>query len=418
MLPILKSDGNVNWEVRPRQRLTGPEAATRRPGRRAWLLSPFIDAADACIWVVGLAHADYKADANSNFPIARPMSAAVRMRRSILFSLALAWCSAVCAAAYASDSTTVDPFLSVAQWAEAPVDEGAEIPISEAGDEPAACGDEVSMTGLIESSQRQWSRWSALVDFPILLPSLDSRAVTTPNDHPVFGPRLSLGWQNAEGLGIRGRAWGFDNSVDVDGQPILAQEYGSYFYPYNIRDQRIVFRGGKFDLDFYKQIDVQAGYLRFGASLTAAQLTARNEFSYQQYAYDFDYDPWSGYYYYNYSAVTAEDADKIRTRGGGLGLLAEGAHRLNHSPIHQWSAFGRGRVAYLVGEQQVVAFFGLSERDANMTVGEAALGLEYRRKFARADLIVQCAFEVQSWDMPLVERVNLIGVTPSVGLNW
>jgi hypothetical protein len=339
--------------------------------------------------------------------------------RSLLFNLAMAWFAADCAIAHSGEPATVDPFLQAARWAEeVPAGDFAQTSELDATDELVACGDEVGMAGLIEPDRRQWSRWSVLVDFPILLPNLDTRVVTTPKENPVFGPRLSLAWENADGLGVRTRGWGFDNAVDVEGQTLMSQNYNWYYYPTNLTENKLIFRGGKIDLDFYKHIEFRAGYLRVGASLTAAQLTVRNEYTYQYttYSYNYNYNDYWGYYTQN--VVTVDDADKIRTLGGGLGLLLEGSHRLNRSPIHQWSVFGSGRLAYLVGEQEFDAYSSQTDRDANFTVGEAAVGIEYRRKFQRADLFVRCAVEIQTWDVPYIERVSLAGVTPSVGISW
>jgi hypothetical protein len=338
----------------------------------------------------------------------------------IFLALTIAW-PLYAVSALANEPTTVDPFLQAAQWAEeVPAEESADGFDFEANDELVACGDEVGMAGLIEPDRRQWRRWSVLVDFPILLPHLDARVVTTPKENAVFGPRLEVAWENDGGLGIRTRGWGFDNSVDVEGQPLVSQRYGWYYYPANLTENKLIFRGGKIDLDFYKDIAFRGGYLRFGASVTAAQLTVRNEFAYQYTAYNYSYGYNDYYYYPVYTpyVVTVADADKIRTFGGGLGLLLEASHRLNRSSIHQWSVFGNGRVAYLVGEQQFDAPVSQTDRDAGFTVGEAAVGLEYRRKFPRADLFVRCAFEIQTWDVPYIERVSLAGVTPSVGVSW
>ena len=344
---------------------------------------------------------------------------------------AICWLAICCALpATAKESKTVDPFLQAAQWAEEVPADGEFAEAS--GDDsmlectdPVDCGDEIGLAGLIEPNRLQCRRWAVLVDFPILLPYLDSRVVTTPKENPVFGPRLSLAWQNANGLGVQARGWGFDNAVDVEGSPLFQQGYPYYYYPTNLTENKLIFRGGKFDLDFYKHIEFDAGYLRVGASLTAAQLTVRNEYAYQYttYSYIYNYiavgDYW-GYYSptYTQNVVTVEDADKIRTRGGGLGLLLEGSHRINNSPTHQWSVFGSGRLAYLVGEQQSDASYWRTDRDACFTVGEAAVGLEYRRKFARADLFVRCAFEIQTWDVPQLDLISLAGVTPSVGVSW
>ncbi|WP_152096757.1 hypothetical protein [Lacipirellula parvula] len=372
----------------------------------------------------------------ATFDIRRPVVAIVPMQHVSThlarFVAAICWLMLCCALpAAAEESKTVDPFLQAAQWAE-------EVPANEefsddSNADPALectdavdCGDEIGLAALIEPNRLQCRRWAVLVDFPILLPYLDSRVVTTPKENPVFGPRLSLAWQNANGLGVQARGWGFDNAVDVEGSPLMTQNFSYYYYPTNLTENKLIFRGGKFDLDFYKHMEFEGGYLRVGASLTAAQLTVRNEYAYQYttYSYNYNYiiDDYTGYSYYNptytQNVVTVEDADKIRTRGGGLGLLLEGSHRINNSPTHQWSVFGSGRFAYLVGEQQADASYWRTGRDASFTVGEAAVGLEYRRKLPRADLFVRCAFEIQTWDVPQIQRVSLAGVTPSVGISW
>jgi hypothetical protein len=53
-----------------------------------------------------------------------------------------------------------------------------------------------------------------------------------------------------------------------------------------------------------------------------------------------------------------------------------------------------------------------------MLLGEAALGLEYRLKLRRADLVAQCSFEVQTWNVSIADRVNFAGVTNGVGIEW
>lgn len=337
--------------------------------------------------------------------------------------------------------------------------------IEEANPEPAdgelvACGDEVDLAALVEPNARRRGRWSLLTELTVLMPSYSTTTLETANEHPIFGPRVSLGWESAQGFGIRGRGWGFDSAVDVDsGQPAA----NSFYYgPLAITSHQINFSGNRFDLDFYKRVEHRTGYFAFGASVTAAELTLRERYTATQSSYYYPYyyglfgpdgidaeDPgrepdtivvgydYYDYYYYNpptpslaniqssstqYNngvvTTTYNGGAVIRNRGGGLGLLAEGSHRFYETPIHVWSVFGRGRVAYLIGQWELPHSSALKEGDANMVLSEAALGLEYRRKFRAADVFVQCAFEVQSWGVSQVGRVNFAGVTPGIGLNW
>jgi hypothetical protein len=351
--------------------------------------------------------------------------------RSLFFASALAWRLTSCAVAYAGEPATVDPFLKAAQMAEEiPAAKGVEEPDLavnfEANGEPVACGDEVDMAGLIEPDPRRQGRWSALTELTVLFPSYSTSTLATASDEPILGPRISLGWESAAGFGIRGRGWGFDSPVEVD------QTFAPFGYYSPLQMQyvhEIEFSGSRFDLDFYKRLQYQRGELAFGASLTAAHL--KLEAGDQQIPpsmYDFD----AGLVYsrlplvpgqynrplYLLSPAAYQSGSVVRNRAGGLGLLVEGSHRFYETPIHAWSVFGRGRVAYLIGDWEAPYSNGLQKGDANMAIGEAALGLEYRRKFNLADALVQCSFEVQSWDVSIVDRINFAGVTTGIGLAW
>lgn len=334
--------------------------------------------------------------------------------RPAIFALPLAICFVWCAAARGAQPERVDPFLQAAQWAEESDTLGVaaeEINLND-NDELVACGDEVGMAGLIEPDRRQRHRWTVLAELPVLLPSYSTSTLATANDHPIIGPRLVAGWEGDAGFGVRGRAWWFDSAVEVNGEPLAASNYNFlYLYPSSsIYWHQINFSGGKLDLDFYKRFEHATGDMAFGLSLTAAEMTLRDRYYSSPY-----------YHYLNQPRLvpySANGSSVIRNRGAGLGLLAEGSHRLLGSPQNALSVFGRGRLAYLIGEWENSGNAPLPEGDGNMSIGEASLGLEYRRQFRHADLLVQCAFEVQSWDVSQAGRINFAGVTPSVGVSW
>jgi hypothetical protein len=318
------------------------------------------------------------------------------------------------------------------------------------------CGDGVACGSIVCDTPRQTGRWTVLSELTALAPSYSTDDLERANNRIFLGPRLSIGWESPSGFGIRGRGWGFDNSQED-------AEMGAPSVSLPVTSHEITFSGSRLDLDFYKRIEHSTGDFAFGASVTAAHLTLREEYTLlsQQFAglngyYYPDYSPgyYPGYYlpydvdyyspYYNpfarpindlNSSPWSEDVDVtstgnngllttsyqstglVRNVGGGLGLMFEGTHRFVETPEHIWSLFGRGRVAYLVGRWKEP--YGLAlEGDANMAIGEAALGVEYRRRFRRADLALQCAFEIQSWDVSIIDRVNLTGVTTGLGVTW
>lgn len=392
----------------------------------------------------------------------------MRFRRLALIGFLLGMAAS---GAWASDSKSADdPLLQSVSAKE-------ELPgIEERNTEPAdgelvACGDEIGLAALVEPDARRRGRWSLLTELTVLMPSYSTTTLETANEHPILGPRISLGWESDQGFGIRGRGWGFDSAVDVE-QPVASS---FYYAPVAITSHQINFSGNRFDLDFYKRVEHRTGYFAFGASVTAAELTLRERYtatqsSYYGYPYytgfadsttddlnaNLSNGPHVAYAYDNEEVIVGIATDYqdivrlptyptpilsniessttqynngvatttynggavVRNRGGGLGLLAEGAHRFYETPVHAWSVFGRGRVAFLIGQWEQPHSTELTEGEASMVLSEAALGVEYRRKFRSADLFAQCAFEVQSWDVSQVGRVNFAGVTPGIGLNW
>lgn len=201
-------------------------------------------------------------------------------------------------------------------WDGEAIDEAAaaDLPAPLCGD--LLCGDEVGPEGF--DVPHAGGQWSALTELTTLFPSYSTTTLATANEHPILGPRVSVGWESDRGFGIRGHGWGFDGDSKIEQSPTPSTQgllpYYDYYYGYyysnspaQVVSHQINFSGSRFDLDFYK--------------------------------------------------------------------------RVKHS-------------------------------------GEAALGLEYRRPFRYADLSVQCAFEVQSWDVSIAERINLAGVTTGVGLSW
>lgn len=386
---------------------------------------------------------------------------------AILIVLAIICCGGkICAqpvvAGVAIDSTTVESFDDPEQPFSSDTD-------SEWND--VACGDEIGVAGLIEPDARRRGRWSVVTELTVLLPSYSTETLATANEHPILGPRASLGWESEAGFGIRARGWGFESPVDVEQAP--SPYPPSFYYPTaQMISHQIDFSGSRFDLDFYKRMKHSTGDFAIGASVTAAHLTLREKYvatstSYGNYysssyiiedygndslevsdpgqyyiqepapiigiaVSDYDY-----YYYFPPSSplldnltstntsyangvytTTYQGGRVLRNRGAGLGLLMEGSHRFYETPHNIWSIFGRGRVAYLIGRWDEPTSSTLQQGDGNMTIGEAALGLEYRRPFRYADLTVQCSFEVQSWSVSLADRVNLAGVTTGVGLSW
>lgn len=401
----------------------------------------------------------YKIDPDSDFSIDRRALVIVRVRtRRPILALPLAICFAWCGAARAAEPERVDPFLQAAQWAEESETQGVEAEAIDLGDnrELVACGDEVGMAGQIERDQRRRGRWTVLTELTTLVPDFSWGSLQTVGEQPLTGPRLSLGWESSSGLGIRGRGWGFDSGVDVEG-PLASSSYPYAFATPTTTSHEVTLKGGRLDLDLYKRIEVRKGYFAFGVSATAAELKLRERYLATQsqgyYVPEFhDMEVPGGFsadsvtddlsqnlapgptYFIRYDslnrpiigiatedgviATTYQGGGVLRNRGYGFGLLSEGEYRFHETERNSWALIGRGRLSWLLGPWEEFSGGAGRDGDGSMTLAEGALGIAYRRSFSQADLIVQCSLEAQSWDAAIADRISLLGVTSGVGVCW
>lgn len=297
-----------------------------------------------------------------------------------------------------------------------------------------ACGDGVDCGDGVAVPWWCTGRWSVLSELTLLQPSYASTTYSTDDNRGFVGPRLSIAWEAPNGFGIRGRAWGFNNAANLDRTPNGSNT--------TLLVDELTFSANKFDLDFYRRIEHGTGTFLFGAGLAAGRMTLTERHVYlQQDYFPVAVTPEYGWYYnddsfqnylqfgpstYMYSEESGVSpfsvyggSHQVQVSGAGPQLLVEGTHRLYDGPACVWSLIGRGRTAYLIGQFRAPgATTGRTEGDANMAVAEAAFGTELRRRFAAFDMALSCSFEVQSWDMSLVNRVNLAGVTTGLGVDW
>ena len=108
------------------------------------------------------------------------------------------------------------------------------------------------------------------------------------------------------------------------------------------------------------------------------------------------------------------DMVSFHDRGAGVQFFVEGRHRLTRSSVADTTLFARGRWAGLTGEWES-PLNSTGEGDSHMDILEAAIGVEWRRRFTTADLILQFSMESQSWDATYTEKVDFIGSVLSIG---
>jgi hypothetical protein len=116
--------------------------------------------------------------------------------------------------------------------------------------------------------------------------------------------------------------------------------------------------------------------------------------------------------------------DSPHTKASGLGVFVEGHHELYRSPAWSLACVGRGRwTQFFAGETDYV--FNLrpagginsplfaaetpQTRTANLQVTEAAAGVELARRFGSDEFALECAVEVQSWEVSPVSDLFFSG---------
>lgn len=215
------------------------------------------------------------------------------------------------------------------------------------------------------------SIWFASMELMMMSPSIPS-ALADIEASGFVAPRWNFGWESSRNLGLRGRVMTTTAQADVylNGVGPLDME---------ISPTRV-------DFDVYRRFLIDDSSLLVGAGVTAAEM-------------EFEIEP----------------VAPFRDRGAGVQFFAEGRHRLGRSSVADLTLLARGRWASLSGEWEAP--------DSNINVSgngyieilEAAFGLEWRRRFSTADLILQCSMESQTWQSTYTEEVSLLGTVFSVG---
>ncbi|RIK77678.1 MAG: hypothetical protein DCC67_12350 [Planctomycetota bacterium] len=242
------------------------------------------------------------------------------------------------------------------------------------------------------------SCWFGAIELTMLHTSYGSATLST-NDFDVgVAPRFIIGWQSGGGFGVRARFW--DHNAET-------REIWSYPYPF-VAD----LQASRFDLDLYRQFLFQRGAIAVGGSVASAVLDFERD-----HRSSGNNNPW----------LQVPQDYGFRNSGGGVGFFVEGRHSFYRTQRHQWSMISRGRWSMLVGEWSH-SYFGDDAGTNNLQIAEAALGIEYKRRFKAADLVLQCSLEGQHWDVagipffayslhnaPSDATLGLLGPTVSIG---
>jgi hypothetical protein len=219
-----------------------------------------------------------------------------------------------------------------------PVPQTPEQPISE----ELACQSKVLCTG-----RPRYDHWMFDVELiPTLLHVTRGEFGSWDSDHAPAG-RFTLGYEKADGIGVRGRFWAFDQEATTYDRDVDASAY-------------------LFQFDLYKRLIVGDTEILLGAGSTAGHL-------------EFELVP---------------ERTESDFSGGGYSLFAEGYQPLLRGEKSELGFVARGRMSMMIGnwDDTTGSVIPPTDRDT-MTVFEIAVGAEYRRYFGE--------FEDKYWHLGL-----------------
>ena len=215
------------------------------------------------------------------------------------------------------------------------------------------------------------SFWFGSLELTMLTPKVAGISTGNVDAESFVAPRGTVGWESSRNLGLRARFWSTTAESDlfINGMGPIAMDI----------------KPTRFDFDVYRRFLIDDSSLIVGGGVTAAEM-------------EFDVEP----------------IPALFDRGAGVQFFAEGRHRLARSSVADTTIFARGRWASLTGKWEAPGG-AFDEGDSNMEILEAAFGVEWRRRFKTADLILQYSMESQTWDATFTENVNFIGTVFSIG---
>lgn len=199
------------------------------------------------------------------------------------------------------------------------------------------------------------------------------------DDNNAVPIRIVLGYEDANGVGIRGRFWGLSQDVSPPADDItLNMSTGS--------------------LDLYKRIYFEATDVAFGGGPAGGGV----EF------------------------VLSDDTHS-RFEGGGITMFVDGYYTLSEFTKSEIGAIARARYTMLIGDWRDTTGIVVPRTDGDtMSVVELAWGLEYRRRFGPCEdhhWFVGWLIEYQRWQSDWMSnlagtQIGVAGCNIYTGIAW
>lgn len=281
---------------------------------------------------------------------------------------------------------------------------------------------DLTAAGVVSTLPRK--AWQADVELVAFRPEFGGIDFTEDGEDVYYvTPRITLGWESKSGYGIRGRLWGYEAKAEQPTfEPLFAGGFATMrgfdfrgASPVDTTGTRDHFlRTGSLDVDFYKRFDREQTSLIVGAGLKSAALQTEVPNLFENTAL-----------------------------GAGLGLFSDARHVLYRTEQSELSVVGSGRVGFLTGEWRNKSSSGIltqpgfpedepsspssnasgtrttvEEKDADMVISEASLGLEWQRNLGWSVLTLRAQYETQLWNTDVSDDLTFNGGAVKAGLAW
>jgi hypothetical protein len=257
----------------------------------------------------------------------------------------------------------------------------------------------------LEVSETVWfskNGWYSAVDVGVMKQSDTMFGTDGTWGEEVAAPRLTIGWENEEGYGVRGKLWHYKSSTDpftVDREinsTLLPGVAGSVapLRPYFVLDQPREYEAITFDLDLYKRLDWGSNEFTFGSGIKSVGQTT--------------------------TLATTDTlwGSQSRLEGVGISLFASGRKSLYATEKYDVAFVTEGRASFLWGDKERSGASYSYDSNENFSIYEAGAGVEWRRELPSSVVYLRTQYETQLWDLNGGSTVGFTGANVSLGITW
>jgi hypothetical protein len=243
--------------------------------------------------------------------------------------------------------------------------------------------------------------WYSAVDVGMMKRSDSLFGIEGTWGETAAAPRFTVGWENGEGVGVRGELWHFESESL---NPVVDRVISSTLLPG-------VFEGSSplnprfagqpreedvtsFDLDVYKRLNWGRDDITFGTGTKAISQ--------------------------NWSAATTNYywGSMARRNGVGISLFTNARKSLYATDEYDVAFITEGRASYLWGGNEYSDRHGSGSNTESFAIYEGSAGVEWRRELPNSVVYLRTEYETQLWDVNGNRMLGFTGANVSLGITW